>query len=78
MNEIRQRLEEFDMTDLDQIRSITDDIIDPLRTTELALSRELQLLLGRENIRIAPDDEIPANYRDIVEEYYERLGNENQ
>ena len=77
MNEIRQRLEGFDMTDLDQIRSITDDIIDPLRNTELALSRELQLLLGRENIRIAPDDEFLPNYRDILEEYYERLGNEN-
>ena len=77
MNEIRQRLEGFDMTDLDQIRSITDDIINPLRTTELALSRALGLLLGRENIRVLQDDEIPPNLRDVVEEYYERLGNEN-
>ena len=77
MNEIRQRLEGFDMTDLDQIRSITDDIINPLRNTELALSRALGLLLGRENIRVLQDDEIPPNLRDDVEEYYERLGNEN-
>jgi hypothetical protein len=77
MNEIRDRLESARVGDPSQLQGISDDIIDPLRSIELQLSRELGLLIGKENIRIAQEDEIPADLKEIVEEYYIRLAEEN-
>ena len=74
---IRRRMEEHRPGNPVEIDALVSEIILPFRTIELELSRELQLLIGRENIRSAQEDEIPANYRRLVEEYYERLGSEN-
>jgi len=56
---------------------MAQQILDPLRGIELELSRELQLLLAKENIRSAQEDEIPQGYQKLVEEYYKKLSNPN-
>ncbi len=76
MNAIRGRMD-GQPGQLAEIEALVNEIILPFRSVELELSRELQLLIGRENIRSAQEDEIPARYRRLVEEYYERLGNES-
>ena len=60
------------------IDRLASQIIDPLRGIELELSRNLQLLLSKENIRSAQEDEIPQGYQKLVEEYYKKLSNPKQ
>ena len=55
---------------------LAQQIIDPFRTIELELSRTLELLLAKENIRSAQEEEIPEGYKKLVEEYYKRLSNQ--
>ena len=43
----------------------------------MEISRALQILLAKENIRSLQEDEIPADYRKFVEEYYKKLGSLN-
>jgi hypothetical protein len=43
---------------------------------ELALSRELQLLTAKDNIRSAREEDIPPAYKKYVEEYYTGLSNQ--
>jgi hypothetical protein len=74
---MRRQMENADIASPEEIEALTRNIIDPLRSVELALSRELQLILGRENIRVAREDPIPARARQYVEEYYRRLGNDD-
>ena len=57
---------------------MAQQILDPLRGIELELSRNLQLLLAKENIRSAQEDEIPQGYQKLVEEYYKKLSNPKQ
>ena len=66
---------ELDPRAIDRLAS---QIIDPLRGIELELSRNLQLLLSKENIRSAQEDEIPQGYQKLVEEYYKKLSNPKQ
>ena len=40
------------------------------------LSRELQVLFAKENIRSAQEEEIPEGYKKLVEEYYKKLSNQ--
>jgi len=56
---------------------MAQQVLDPLRGIELELSRNLQLLLAKENIRSAQEDEIPQGYQKLVEEYYKKLSNPN-
>ena len=55
------------------IEKMAQQIIDPLKSVELDLSRALELLLAKENIRSAREDEIPQGYQKLVEEYYKKL-----
>jgi hypothetical protein len=55
------------------IEQLAQQIIDPLKSIELELSRELQILLAKENIRSAQEDDIPTGYEKFVEEYYKKL-----
>ena len=50
-------------------------VIDPFKGVELELSKALQILLAKDNIRSAQEDEIPAGYQKLVEEYYKKLSN---
>jgi hypothetical protein len=57
-----------------EIERLAQQIIDPLRSVELELSRALQLIMAKDNIRSIQEDEIPSDYRKLVEEYYKKLG----
>jgi hypothetical protein len=59
---------------LAEVEKLAKEIIDPLKNVELELSRRLQIMLAKDNIRSAQEDEIPASYRKLVEDYYKRLG----
>ena len=63
--------------DPDAIAKLANQIIEPFRGVEMELSRALQILLAKDNIRSAQEDEIPADYRKYVEEYYKKLSNSN-
>ena len=43
----------------------------------MELSKALTILMAKENIRSAQEDEIPADYQRFVEEYYKKLSNMN-
>ena len=60
------------------IAKLTNQILEPFRGVEMELSRALQILLAKENIRSAQEDEIPEGYQKVVEEYYKKLSNQNQ
>ena len=47
-----------------EIERLAQQIIDPFKTVELELSRALQLLMAKENVRSARDDEIPSALSD--------------
>lgn len=49
------------------------DVIEPLRQLELELSRQVQQLSGRTNLRLRNEGAAPEKYRKAVEEYYRRL-----
>ena len=57
------------------IAKLANQIIEPFRGVEMELSRALQIMLAKENIRSAQEDEIPAGYQKYVEEYYKKLSN---
>jgi len=60
------------------IDRLTNQIIDPLRGVELELSRALNIMMAKENIRSAQEDEIPEGYQKLVEEYYKKLSSSTQ
>ena len=62
--------------DPNAIARLAQQIIDPLKSIELELSQRLQLLIAKESVRSAQDDEIPTAYKELVEEYYKRLSNQ--
>ena len=76
MNAMRIQMRNRNMGDPDEIERMAQEIIDPLRSVELELSRALQLLMAKENIRSAQEEDIPAAYRKLVEEYYKRLSSQ--
>ena len=47
------------------IAKLADQIIEPFRGVEMELSRALQIMLAKENIRSAQEDEIPAGYQKV-------------
>ncbi|MBO0857560.1 MAG: hypothetical protein J2P21_03725, partial [Chloracidobacterium sp.] len=52
---------------------LKDQVIDPLRSVELELSKRLQMQLGKNNLRLSDEGEAPEAYRKLVDEYYKRL-----
>jgi hypothetical protein len=44
----------------------------------MELNRALTILLAKENIRSAQEDEIPPGYQKAVEEYYKKLSSLTQ
>jgi hypothetical protein len=57
------------------VEKLAQQIIEPFKGIEMELSKALQILLGKENIRSAQEDEIPAGYAKVLEEYYRKLSN---
>jgi hypothetical protein len=72
-SQLQQMIRDPRVGDPTVIERMAQQIIDPLKSVELELSRALELLLAKENIRSAQEDEIPLGYGKVVEEYYKKL-----
>ena len=70
------RLKEYHSDDPENVETIKRSIIEPFRSVELDLSRQLQLLIIEDSILSVHEEEIPAGYRSLVEDYYKRLSEE--
>jgi len=57
------------------IDKLSQQIIDPFKGVELELSRALQILLAKDNVRSAKEEEFPEDYAKYLEEYYKKLSN---
>jgi hypothetical protein len=55
------------------VDKLEQQVIDPFKGVELDLSKALQILLAKDNIRSLQEDEIPQGYQKLVEEYYKKL-----
>jgi hypothetical protein len=53
-------------------------VIDPLRSIEMELSKRLQAKLGKNNLRLSDEGAAPERYRKLVDEYYKRLSSRSQ
>jgi len=73
--DIRSLMRDPRLGDPQAIEKLAQQIIDPFKSVELELSRTLELLLAKENVRSAQEEEIPAGYKKLVEEYYKKLSN---
>jgi len=56
-----------------EIQKLAEQIIDPLKNLELELSRRLEIMTAKDNVRSAKEDDVPSNYQKLVYEYYKRL-----
>jgi hypothetical protein len=65
------------LSEIESLMGEIGQIIDRLNSVELELSQQYQLLLGRENVRIARDEDTPQKIREAVEAYSRALSNEN-
>src|SRR5262249_2121156 len=59
--------------DPEEIAKLAQQILDPMKGIELELSRRLQIMIGKDNVRSAQEDEMPAAWRKYIEDYYKRL-----
>ena len=60
-------------SDAQELDKLNSSVIDGFHELELQLSKELQILLMKDSIRFAKEDEVPLLYRNSVEEYYKVL-----
>lgn len=60
-------------SDAQELDKLNSSVIDGFHEFELQLSKELQILLMKDSIRFAKEDEVPLLYRNSVEEYYKVL-----
>jgi hypothetical protein len=60
--------------DPSEIERIAQGVLDPLREAELELSRHLEILVEKDKIRAALEDETPAKYENEVKAYFEAVG----
>ncbi|MFB3903021.1 MAG: DUF4175 family protein [Acidobacteriota bacterium] len=61
------------LADQGELARLKTSVIDGFRQLELQLSRELNEIGRRDNIRLSKDEEIPKEYRKQVEDYYRAL-----
>jgi hypothetical protein len=57
---------------------LKNQVIDPLRSIEMELSKRLQAKLGKNNLKLSDEGAAPAEYRKLVDEYYKRLSSRPQ
>ena len=72
-NELQVLINDPRIGDPKAIEKLANQIIDPLRGVETELSRALQILLAKENIRSTQEAEFPEGYAKYLEEYYKKL-----
>jgi len=61
------------LADAGELERLQKTVIEGFRQVELDLSKQLQSLVGRENLRLAKDEQVPEAYRKQVEDYYKAL-----
>lgn len=59
--------------DVQTAAMLKTQVVDPLRSIEMELSRRLQAKLGKNNLRVSDEGAAPDRYRKLVDEYYKRL-----
>lgn len=57
----------------DRWQLIQQQVLDPLKHLEAELAQKLELLQNQEKWFLARDEQIPAEYKELVEKYYEVL-----
>jgi hypothetical protein len=57
-----------------EIEKLTQQILNPLREAELELARHLEILVEKDKIRAALEDDTPAAFQNEVKAYYEAVG----
>jgi hypothetical protein len=55
---------------------LKEQVVEPLRSIEMELSKRLQAKLGKNNLRLSDEGAAPAAYRKLVDEYYKRLSSQ--
>ena len=60
--------------DPDAIAKITQQVLDNLRKVEGELAKSLELLIEKDKIRTAQEDEYPASHSDQIKAYFETVG----
>jgi hypothetical protein len=57
-----------------EIEKIAKQILEPLREAELELSKRLEVLVEKDKIRAALEDEVPAGFERETKAYFEAVG----
>ena len=57
-----------------EIEKLAQQILNPLREAELELARHLEILVEKDKIRAALEDDTPAAFQNEVKAYYEAVG----
>jgi len=61
------------LADEGELARLKSAVIEGFRQLELQLSRELNQIGRKDNIRLTKDEDIPKEYRKQVEDYYRAL-----
>ncbi len=59
--------------DPERFDEIEEQVLIPLRALEAELAQKLELLKNKEKLFLAREERIPAEYKELVEKYYEAL-----
>ena len=57
-----------------EIEKLAQQILNPLREAELELAKHLELLVEKDKIRAALEDDIPSAYQNEAKAYFEAVG----
>ncbi|MFQ5677207.1 MAG: hypothetical protein ACE5G1_15040, partial [bacterium] len=57
----------------ERFQLIENLVLDPLKAFEADLARKLETMKNREKLFLAREEKIPAEYQEMVEQYYEAL-----
>jgi len=60
--------------DTAELEKLAQQILNPLREAELELAKHLEVLVEKDKIRAALEDDIPAAYQDEAKTYFEAIG----
>jgi len=60
--------------DPSEIEKIAKEILEPLRQAEMELSKHLEVLVEKDKIRAALEDEVPAGHEKETKAYFEAIG----
>lgn len=70
---LRQANDALVRDDMATALMLKDQVIEPLRSIEMELSKRVQAKLGTNRLRLGDEGAAPAGYRKLVDEYYKRL-----